>query len=215
MGEIIRGQCRINISEVNERAARAAAGFRSLGIGRGDTIALCLRNDFAFFEASYAAGLLGAYPVPVNWHYTKDEARYLLENCGAKAIVIHADLLAPIRDPIPPGVVVLIVPTPPDIMGSCGGTLGARLDFPDATAWDSFVEHFAPKPLEAIEPPGTMIYTSGTTGHPKGVRRHPPTVEQVKAQRVILMRGFGFSADEGDNIVTVVTGPMYHSAPNA
>ena len=53
MGEIIRDQCRINISEVNERAARAAAGFRSLGIGRGDTIALCLRNDFAFFEAIF------------------------------------------------------------------------------------------------------------------------------------------------------------------
>ena len=27
-----------------------------------------LRNDFAFFEASMAATLIGAYGVPINWH---------------------------------------------------------------------------------------------------------------------------------------------------
>jgi long-chain acyl-CoA synthetase len=215
MGEIISGQRRIDIAAVNERAARAAAGFRSLGVRRGDAIALCLRNDFAYFEASYAAGLLGAYPVPVNWHYTEDEARYLLENSGAKVIVIHADLLAPIRRAIPSGVLVLAVPTPPEIMTGYNVTLGPRFDLHEASSWDGFVEQFAPKPPEAIEPPGSMIYTSGTTGHPKGVRRHPPTADQVMAQRVILMRGFGFSADNGASIVTVVTGPMYHSAPNA
>ena len=37
-----------------------------------------MRNDFAFMEASLAAGLCGAYVVPVNWHNTPDEARYVL-----------------------------------------------------------------------------------------------------------------------------------------
>src|ERR1700756_1783186 len=115
MGEIVSGERRIDIAALNERAARAAAGLRSLGIGREDTIALYLRNDFAFFEASFAAGLLGAYPVPVNWHYTEDEARYLFENSGARAIVIHADLLEPIRAAIPDGVPVLVVRTPAEI----------------------------------------------------------------------------------------------------
>ena len=48
-----------------------------LGVGAGDIIALFLRNDLAFFEASTAAGLLGAYPTPVNWHGTPEEQGFL------------------------------------------------------------------------------------------------------------------------------------------
>ena len=54
-----------------------------------------------------AAGLLGAYPTPVNWHDTAEEARYIFENSGAKAIVIHSDLLEAIRAVVPAGVHVL------------------------------------------------------------------------------------------------------------
>jgi long-chain acyl-CoA synthetase len=78
-------------------------------------VALYLRNDLAFFEASFAAGLLGAYPTPVNWHSAPDEARYVFENSGAKAIVIHADLVGPIHSALPPGVPVLAVATPPEV----------------------------------------------------------------------------------------------------
>src|SRR5262249_52490426 len=62
--------------------------------------------------------------------------------------------------------------------------------------------------------PGTIIYTSGTTGRPKGVRRNPPTPEQAAVTRRSLYLGFGFPEDPS-KVVTVVTGPMYHSAPNA
>jgi long-chain acyl-CoA synthetase len=215
MGEVVSGERRIDIVTLNERAERAAAGLRSLGIDRCDTIALYLRNDFALFEASFAAGLLGAYPVPVNWHYTEDEARYLLENSGAKAIVVHADLLAAIGEAFPAHVRVLAVPTPPEIAARYGVPRDLCSDFRGATAWDAFVGAFDPMPAEAIEPPGTMIYTSGTTGRPKGVRRHPPTPEQTLAQRATLMHGFGFDQQDASSIVTIVTGPMYHSAPNA
>jgi AraC-like DNA-binding protein len=101
MAEIRSGERVRTTAELTERAARAAAGFASLGIGRGDTVALYLRNDFPFLEASLGAGMVNAYPVPVNWHYTEDEARYLFENSGAKAIVIHSDLVEPIRAAIP------------------------------------------------------------------------------------------------------------------
>ena len=115
MGEITSGERRIDSDALAERAARAASGLASLGVGRGDTVAVYLRNDLPFFEASYAAGRLGAYPTPVNWHYTEDEARYLFENSGARAIVIHADLIEPVRTALPPGVPVLVVETPPEV----------------------------------------------------------------------------------------------------
>src|SRR4051794_41644383 len=115
MGEIISGDRILDAATLQARASRAASGLASLGVRQGDLIALYLRNDFAFFEASYAAGLIGAYPTPVNWHYAPDEARYLFENSGARAIVIHADLVEAIRAVLPPGVPVLVVPTPEDI----------------------------------------------------------------------------------------------------
>jgi long-chain acyl-CoA synthetase len=217
MAQIRSGLRSISTELLNENAARAASGFGHLGIGRGDTVALYLRNDFPFLEASLAAGLVGAYPVPVNWHYTEDEARYLFENSGAKAIVIHSDLIEPVRAAIPQDVPVLVVPTPPEILGAYGiPPENARV--PDsAIPWLGWLKDFAPMPPATVEPPGTIIYTSGTTGRPKGVRRTPPTPEQTQAQTTILCRGLGFTdfLAKPEEMVVAVVGPMYHSAPNA
>ncbi|HSM95271.1 MAG TPA: acyl-CoA synthetase [Rhizomicrobium sp.] len=214
MAEIRSGARVTTTDEVMANAARAAGGFASLGIGRGDTIALYLRNDFAFLEASFAAGLVGAYPVPVNWHYTEDEARYLFENSGAKAIVIHADLIAPIRAAIPKGVPVIAVETPPEIRTAYGIAAESCTVPKDMKEWRAWLNGFPPK-TDVAEGPGTIIYTSGTTGRPKGVRRNPPTPEQIAVQTKIIARGMGFTSAPPDKIVAAIVGPMYHSAPNA
>jgi long-chain acyl-CoA synthetase len=216
MGEIVSGERRLSSEALGERAARAAAGLASLGLGQGDLVALYLRNDLAFFEASAAAGLLSAYPTPVNWHYTPAEARYLFENSGAKAIVIHADLLAGVREAVPEGVPVLVVPTPPEIAAAYRVSAEAAAPLPGALVWDDWLAGFDPLAAPLGEAPGTVIYTSGTTGHPKGVRRSPPTPEQAALTGQIVGQAFGFLGHGApDEIVTVMTGPMYHSAPNA
>ena len=217
MGEIISGERRLSLEALNARAAKAAAGLISVGVQPGDLIALYLRNDLPFFEASTAAGLVGAYPTPVNWHYAPAEAKYLFENSGAAAIVIHADLVEPIRSVLPQGVPVLVVPTPPEI-AEAYGIAPERCAVPAGMIdWTTWLESFEPYAGPEQAAPGTIIYTSGTTGHPKGVRRSPPTTEQADAQSAILLRGFGFTPYLADpsSICTVVTGPMYHSAPNA
>ena len=216
-GEIISGDRRLSSAALSERAARAASALASVGVERGDTVALYLRNDLPFFEASFAAGLLGAYPTPVNWHYTEDEARYLVENSGAKAVVIHADLIEPVRGAFPPGLPVLVVPTP-DEVGDVYGIPRERRAVPSGMIdWTRWIEGFEPLTAEAGQAPGTIIYTSGTTGRPKGVRRTPPNPEQAATSGRIIGRCFGFAdyLDDPSRIVTVVTGPMYHSAPNA
>ena len=205
------------IAALQERAARAASGFRSIGIGSGDVVAVYLRNDFPFMEASTAAGLVGAYSTPVNWHNSPDEARYIFENSGAKAIVIHADLLRGIEKAIPKDVPVFVVETPPEIVSAYGLSPDDAKLPAGATSWDTWLAQFPPIEAGPAEPPGSMIYTSGTTGHPKGVRRAPPTPEQAVAWAGIIGKVMGFNATYGDpqDMVTVVTGPMYHSAPNA
>jgi long-chain acyl-CoA synthetase len=115
VGRVLSGGRETSRERIMARAARAAAGFASLGIGRGDAVGVVLRNDFAFFEASYAAQRLGAYSVPVNWHGKTPEIAYVLKDCGARAVVAHADLLPQVAPAVPGGVPLLVVPTPPEI----------------------------------------------------------------------------------------------------
>src|SRR5947209_7721171 len=90
-GRVISGAREVSRAAIFERAGRVAGGFAALGVGAGDAIGVVLRNDFPFFEASYAAQRLGAYSVPVNWHSKAPEIGYVLRDCGAKAVVAHSD----------------------------------------------------------------------------------------------------------------------------
>jgi len=103
IGRVISGAREISHDRLMERAACAATGLGELGVGAGDAIGVVLRNDFAFFEASYAAQRLGAYSVPINWHGKTQEIAYVLRDCGAKVVVAHADLLPEVAPAIPPG----------------------------------------------------------------------------------------------------------------
>jgi long-chain acyl-CoA synthetase len=216
-GYVRSGERVSDVAALAEHAARAASGFASLGIGAGDVVAIYLRNDFAFFEASVAAGLVGAYSTPVNWHNSPDEAAYIFANSGAKAIVIHADLYHPIAKAIPDDVPVFVVETPPEIVTAYGLSKDALRLPANVPLWNEWLAKFPPRLKGAEEAPGSMIYTSGTTGHPKGVRRARPNAEQAVAWQQIIGRVMGFSPQYGNpaEMVTVITGPMYHSAPNA
>jgi long-chain acyl-CoA synthetase len=217
MGGYVRSGERVSpVAELSIRAARAASGFESLGIGPGDVVAVYLRNDFAFFEASVAAGLVGAYSTPVNWHNSPDEAAYIFSNSGAKAVVIHSDLYHAIARAIPEGVAVFAVETPEEIISAYGLPRDAARLPEGVAVWEDWLAQFPPKTKGPDQSPGSMIYTSGTTGHPKGVRRAPPTAAQAAAAQGIGATVMGFMEwlDRLEDVVTVITGPMYHSAPN-
>ncbi len=215
MGSIRSGDRELSTEALALRGAQAAAGLESLGIGPGDGVALYLRNDLAFFEAALGAGSLGAYPVAVNWHSSEEEARYILEDSDARAVVIHADLLERIRGAIPQGVHVLAVRTPPEIIEAYG-LQNAGEGIPDgALDWDSWRDGFAPRVTGPTATALSIIYTSGTTGHPKGVKRPPYTEEDLQRLTGILAVIFGLNYfPDPSQIVTAIVGPIYHSAPN-
>ena len=202
-----------------ERAARAASGLASLGVGRGDTVAVYLRNDFPFFEASFAAGLLGAYPTPVNWHYTEDEARYLFENSGARAIVIHADLLGPVRAAIPEACRCWWSrrrrrSPPPMASRRSAGAIP-----PGMTDWSRWLEGFGPTPAPAR---ARRAPSSTPPAPPAGPRacaatRRRPSRWPLGAAHPgpHASASLDYLGRAREPIVTAVVGPMYHSAPNA
>ena len=208
---VISGARRRSHDEVAERAERIASGLQKLGVKQGDSVCILMRNDIAFIEAAYAAMRLGAYGVPVNWHFKPEEINYVLKDSGSSVLIAHADMLHGLRDAIPSGVTALSVPTPPEILANY------RID-PDHLGTPDFAEDFElwlkqyPRyDGPAVPQPQNMIYTSGTTGHPKGVRRNAPTPEQsANAERMrAMIYGLKPSAR------ALLPGPLYHSAPNS
>jgi long-chain acyl-CoA synthetase len=211
-GRVISGDREVSREAIFERAGRAASGFAALGVGAGDAVAVVLRNDFPFFEASCAAQRLGAYCVPVNWHGKTPEIAYVLQDCGAKVVVAHSDLLPQVSPAIPEGVPLLVVPTPPEIAAAYGIPSEQCRVPAGAWAWDEWLEGLTPMPEGASTAFSSMIYTSGTTGHPKGVRRLNLGQEFAEAVARVSREILGFVP--GRPIRTVITGPVYHSVPN-
>lgn len=220
MGWIRSGTTTYTGAEFGVRVMKAASVLRDFGVGAGDGVALYLRNDLAFFEASFAAGVVGAYPVPVNWHYSADEAGYLLRDSGVKLMLIHADLLPPIAAAIPPGLQIIVVPTAAGIRAAYGIAEAAAQLPAGLPLWPQLVQAAAPFAGEPATPLSTIIYTSGTTGRPKGVKRPPFTPEQAEAANRMLAWSYGYAGIldgtvDPATLTTAVIGPVYHSAPNA
>ena len=208
---IISGQRRRSHAEVADRAARVAGGLQRLGVRQGDSVCILMRNDIAFIEAAYAAMRLGAYAVPVNWHFKPEEINYVLKDSGTSVLIGHADMLHQLRDTVPAGVTVLSAATPPEILANY------RID-PDhlATPYfaddlEAWLEQQRPYDGPALPQPQNMIYTSGTTGYPKGVRRSAPTPEQTGASERLRALIYGLKP----GVRALLPGPLYHSAPNS
>jgi len=208
---IISGERRRDHADVADRATRIAGGLHRLGVRQGDSVCILMRNDIAFIETAYAAMRLGAYGVPVNWHFKPEEISYVLKDSGTSVLVGHADMLHDLRESILPGVTVLSVPTPPEILRSYRID-PAHLATPVfAIEFESWLAEQIPYDGPAVPQPQNMIYTSGTTGNPKGVRRNAPTPEQSAAQE--CMRAMIYGTKPG--VRALLPGPLYHSAPNS
>ncbi|MDK2762089.1 MAG: AMP-binding protein [Sphingopyxis sp.] len=210
---IVAGKRRQTADQILANSEAAVRGFAERGVVEGDAVALLLRNDFAFFEASLAAQHLGAYAVPINWHGTPDEVAYVLIDCGARLLVAHADLYRRIAGIIPDGMVVLVVPVADDIGDAYGTNAEARSVPSGAENWTDFLarhDHGA-VPRKCAET-SAMIYTSGTTGKPKGVRHRPDRPDFVEIRAAIVAKGYGLIP--GFAKVVLMNGPMYHTAPN-
>lgn len=208
---IVSGNRRREHEEVANRARLIAGGLHQLGVRQGDSVCILMRNDIVFLEAAYAVMTLGAYAVPVNWHFKHDEINYVIRDSGTAVLIGHDDMLIQLRDAIPAGVTVLSAAPPPEVIA------GYKIDptlcrTPDnAVDFETWLTRQAPYNGPAMPQPQNMIYTSGTTGHPKGVKRFAPTQEQVANAEAMRARIYGIKP----GVRALLPGPLYHSAPNS
>ncbi len=207
---LISGERSISYAQLDLRARRAAGALREFGLGAGDRLALLMRNDFAYFEAMRAATLLNAVSVPLNWHLTAGELKRILDHSGALAMVAHSDLLSSELLEACGSLKPVCVATPPELREAYGLPENAPPE--GIPLWRDWIRGYPPWTDEPAGPGDNLFYTSGTSGDPKGVSRisAPPAAVAEVARRSV--RAWGLS---GGGIRALVTGPLYHSAPNA
>ena len=197
-----------SIADVKERASRIAEGLRKLGVQQNDRYAIVMRNEVGFAEATLAGGLIGAIPVPVNWHWTGNDLKHLLSNSEVKVAFVHTDLLAAVLANKPEHVVVIEAETPPEIIAAY--RLGAVRTTGEFTTLEQMATENDPVTEPNTVPPNSIIYTSGTTGLAKGVIREPMDPSWVPELAGAVSELLMFKPGES----TLVPAPMYHASPN-
>jgi long-chain acyl-CoA synthetase len=156
------GERTLSWNELAAQVARIAGGLASLGVGKGDTVALMLANRPEFVACDLAAVALGAVPFSIYQTSPPEQIAYVVGDAGARTAIVEAaflDVFEQAREELP-GVEHLIVIDGEGGTASLAGLEAAEPDF-DA---DAAATEVGPDDLL------TLIYTSGTTGPPKGVQ---------------------------------------------
>jgi long-chain acyl-CoA synthetase len=186
--------------EYAERVSDLAAGLASMGVSRGDTVALMLTNRPEFHLADAAVMHLGGAPFSIYNTYTKEQIEHLLSDAGSRVVITeqgHLETIRAVADALDSVEHVVVVDSEARGDAISLDDLAARGDpeFDFEAAW------------RAVEPDDvlTLIYTSGTTGPPKGVQiTHANICETVRSYDDLI------EFPDGGRIVSYL--PMAHVA---
>ncbi|HEX3405975.1 MAG TPA: AMP-binding protein, partial [Caulobacteraceae bacterium] len=188
----------VTYGELDARSNQGAQLFRSLGIERGDAIALFMDNTARYYEVLWAAQRSGLRFTAISSKLTAGEVEYIVKDCEAKALVCSkgvADVALQLA-PLIPGVKLFMV----------DGAAGPYESFEDARA------RFPTTPIADEGQGGAMLYSSGTTGRPKGVKRAITGETPIDAPNGLAMMGqmlYGWTPDS----IYLSPAPLYHAAP--
>ncbi len=149
-------------SELRDKVRRIAGGLASLGVGKGDTVAIMLNNRLEFIPTDLAAVSLGAVPFSIYQTSSPEQIQYVVSDAEAKVAVIEKEFLevfSNAREELPK-IETLVV-----IDGDGGDHTLESLEALDPD-FDVAATVAEVGPDDYL----TLIYTSGTTGPPKGVQ---------------------------------------------
>jgi long-chain acyl-CoA synthetase len=151
--------------EVREIVRPLAFGLVTLGVEKGDRVAILgnTRPEWTYFD--FAALSVGATVVPIYQTNSPEECRYVLENSDSKVVVVEdaeqLEKVRQVRDQLPQLEQIVLMTGSAEDAISMEDLAGKGAGGDDAT-WKTLYEAVTPEDI------CTFIYTSGTTGPPKG-----------------------------------------------
>ena len=172
-------------AETNERVNRLARSLLSLGLGKGDKVAVLLENCVEIVELYLAAAKTGLVIVPINFRLIGADVEYIANDSDAKALFVHDQFAATVAA-IRRGLEKI----PEEHYFVVGGPSAGFNEY------EKFLGGGSPEePQCEVLPEDTwiLIYTSGTTGRPKGVLR---SHESHVAYYLLNALEFGFTKDD-------------------
>ncbi len=189
----------VTYAELDERSVRFARALRTLGVGVGDHIAILMENNRPYLEVAWAAQRSGLYYTAINTHLHAEEAQYILDDCGAVALVTSermGDVIAGLD------------------LSRIGIRISVRGELAGFESYDDVLAGTAPGPLEDECEGREMLYSSGTTGRPKGVRKQLPGTALGDPESAPVQIAQGLVArGGGPGTVYLSPAPLYHGAP--
>ncbi|MGV0793847.1 long-chain-fatty-acid--CoA ligase [Mycolicibacterium sp. XJ1819] len=191
---LVVGERTLTFGELDARSNQVAQAFRAAGVGFGDRVAFVEKNGAEFFEVTLGLAKLGAVGVPVNWRLTGPEMLAIIEDAGARAIVVGSEFFGRVE------VIEDRLTTVETVVA-----IGRHRRWPAFDDW--IAGHRAEDPGVTTESDdiAALVYTSGTTGRPKGVML---TNANYISKSVGVAEPWRFGADS----VSLAVMPLFHQA---
>ena len=89
---------RFTYTELNARTNQVAHGLLSLGVRKGDRVALLMMNSHEFVSSFFAVAKIGAVIVPLNWRLVADELEFIVKDAGAVALIAGSEFDASVNE---------------------------------------------------------------------------------------------------------------------
>lgn len=188
------GERRWSFADLDRAVDRVARGLLEAGLTRGDRLGALGRNSDAYLILWLACARAGLIHVPVNYALTGRELRYIVEQSGARALIVDPALAGNAREALDPA-------TGPWFGTLFGGSTGLDV----LRLADSDGE---PEPVDvpvADDDVVQLLYTSGTTAAPKGAMM---TSRCLLAEYLSCIIALDFGP--GDRALAAL--PLYHTA---
>jgi long-chain acyl-CoA synthetase len=153
------------MAQLSEITARLVTGLAGLGVGKGDTIVLMLKNRPEFHPLDLAALFLGATPVSIYNSSAPEQIEYLVNDCKAKVAIVENDAFLErflkVRSALPTLEHIVLL----EDSELAGDSVVRYSDLASSAPADLDTQ----AAIATLDDIATIIYTSGTTGPPKGV----------------------------------------------
>lgn len=149
--------------EVNKRVNKLAHSLLSLGLKKGDKVAVLLENSIEIIEIYLSMAKTGIVIVPINFRLVGPEIEYIANNSDAQAFIVHDEFISTVDS---------IKQNLKNIKSDKYIVVGEKRE--GYLEYETFIQGASEsEPEVVVEPKDTwiLIYTSGTTGRPKGVVR--------------------------------------------
>ena len=154
------GEETITYRELSARVARRASALQSLGIGKGDRVAVLIRNSPSYLEILYAVTQIGAVFAPLSELLIARELSAILRHAEVKAFLFTEEFRG-VAERIRPGLPSIVHFAAIDTRSPGLAGPAEREPFPPVSPPE-------PVPIEESDI-AILIYAGGTSGAPQGV----------------------------------------------